>query len=223
MNTVALLLPGYLPNLYYLAAMMQADRVVLVDNERFSRKSRVHRGRIRTPAGTQWLTIPVDPQTRRSPVNRVGIDHSRDWVRTHLRALEYNYRNSIYFDFYEPEIRADLQQARQYTYLIDFVLYFKRRLLTYLQIDVTWELASEQLDYDPDPDRFIGNMGAGAMFQEQYSRHYQRQGSRRREPEFRHPVYIQHFKGFESDCCLLDVLFQYGPSAYEIIDPLAAG
>ena len=108
---VALLYPAYLPDLYYLACIMQADRTILLDTEPFSRKSRVHRGKIRTPEGFQWLNIPILTEDKKKPLQEVRMDHSSGWAASHLRALEYNYRNSIYFDFYEPELRADLEQA----------------------------------------------------------------------------------------------------------------
>jgi len=56
---LALILPQFAPNLYDIAVMLQADRIILQDVEEWSRKSRVHRARIRTPEGTQWINIPI--------------------------------------------------------------------------------------------------------------------------------------------------------------------
>lgn len=220
MNKLALLTPCFAPDLYYLAAMLQADRVILQDTEKFSRKSRIHRAKIRTPEGSQWINIPVVTEDRSKPVNQVRIDHSQDWVTPILRALSYNYRNSIYFDFYEPEITADFHKAVEFEYLMDFINYFRNRLFTFLYVDCQFELASEIPEYVSDPDLFADRIGSKVIFQEYKSRHYQRQAKRRMEPEFTHPVYRQHFEGFVPWCSILDVLFQYGPTSYRIIDRL---
>jgi hypothetical protein len=75
-------------------------------------------------------------------------------------------------------------------------------------------------EYTPDPDRLAKKLGADVYYQEQNARHYQRQGKNKVDMDFTHPVYRQHFEGFEPDCCLLDLLFQYGPESFRIIDEL---
>lgn len=219
---LALLLPQFAPNLYDLAAMLQADRVILQDVERWSRKSRIHRAQIRTPEGTQWINIPVRTEDRKKAVKDVRMDHSEDWVTPLLRTLEYNYRNSIYYDFYEPEIKADFESACDYTYLIKFVLYIQKRLFHFMNISVEYELASEVPEYSSNPDLLAERLGADMLFQEHDSRHYQHQAERyHHDPAFDHPQYHQHFEGFEPWCSLLDVLFQFGPESFRITDQLA--
>lgn len=217
---LALLLPQFAPNLYDLAAMLQADRLILQDAEPWSRKSRVHRARIRTPEGTQWINLPVRTEDRDRPVHKVRIDHERDWIAPLLRSLEYNYRNSIYYDFYEPEIRADFESAADYNYLQPFILYIQRRLLRFMDLSVDYTLASEMPDYCSDPDELARRMGADTLFQEHDSRRYQRQARTASRPDMDHPRYHQHFEGFEAGCCILDLLFQFGPESFRITEKL---
>ncbi len=217
---LALLTPALTPDLHDLAIMMQSDRVVLLDSMKFSRKSRLHRAKIRTPEGFQWINIPIKTEDRDQSLPEVRIDHSEDWITSILRALRFNYRNSIYFDFYEPEITADFNKARDYEYLLDFNKYFRDRLFTYLYIEPKAEWSSEIPEYDPNPDLFARNLNADVVCQEHDSRHYMRQASHKMEIEFNHPVYHQHFKGFVPYCSLLDVLFQFGPTAFHLLDTL---
>ncbi|MGD8746918.1 MAG: WbqC family protein [Balneolaceae bacterium] len=217
---LALLLPQFAPNLYDLAMMLRADRIILQDVERWSRKSRVHRAQIRTPEGTQWINIPVRTEDRKKAIRDVRIDHSEDWVTPMLRALEYNYRNSIYYDFYEPEINADFKTAFDYTYLMDFILFIQRRLFRFMDIKVEYEFASDLPEYTSDPDLLSKKLDADILLQEYESRHYQRQATTKHDPEFDHPQYHQHFEGFEQECSILDVLFQLGPESFRISDQL---
>jgi hypothetical protein len=217
---LALLLPQFAPNLYDLAAMLQADRIVLQDVEQWSRKSRVHRAQIRTPEGTQWINIPIPTDDRKKAIKDVRIDHSEDWITPLLRSIKYNYRNSIYFDFYEPEIVADFKSSTDYKYLMPFILYIQKRLLGFMDISFDYEFASQFENYSSDPDKFAKSLGADTLFQEHDSRHYQRQAKMKTEPDFEHPEYRQHFDGFEPWCSILDVLFQFGPESFKIVDKL---
>ncbi|SMO54856.1 WbqC family protein [Fodinibius sediminis] len=218
--TLALLSPQLAPNLYDLAIMQQADRIVLQDTEQWSRKSRVHRARIRVPSGTQWINIPVRTEDRKKPIREVRINHSADWISPLLRTLKYNYSNSIYYDFYQPEIKADLESARQYTRLMPFVMHMQRRLLRFMDIRLQYEMASTLPGYTSDPDRFAKRVGADLLYQEYDSRHYLRQAENKAEPTFCHPRYHQHFEQFEPWCSLFDVLFQLGPESFRITDQL---
>ena len=222
LKTISILQPVLIPNLHDLAVMLAADLVVLQDNEPWSRKGRVHRAKIRTPEGTQYLNIPVRTEDRKKPINKVRIDHSRKWISEILRALKFNYRNSVYYDFYEPEIRADFESAAEYEFLFPFALYLRKRVFQFLEIDLRADiiLSSELEVYDSDPDQLAKNLNADVYYQEPGARHYQRQGKNRSELSFTHPVYRQHFEGFEPDCCLLDLLFQYGPESFRVIDEL---
>ena len=216
----------------------------LMDHLAWSRKGRTHRALIRTPEGTTWLHLPVRKEDRDKAIREVRMDHTSDWVRPLFRTLEYNYRNSVYFDHYEQEIRADLEQAREFEYLVDVSNYMYGRLLAYLEfvpafermnaaeLENRWKAKAESSSRVPeDPDVLANVLGADAYVQEWGSRHYMRQGSGVLEPvglapgqekamisEFRIPEYHQHFEGFEPDVCLLDLLFQMGPEAFLWMD-----
>lgn len=222
---LAVLQPTFIPNLHDLAILLYSDLALLQDVEIWSRKSRVHRAKIRTPEGTQYLNIPVVTEDRDKPINEVRIDHTEKWVEPLLRSLKFNYRSSVYYDFYEPEIRSDFASADEYEFLLDFNLYLRKRIFRFLELENLPEiiLSSKLEGYDPDPDQLAKNLDADEYFQEPGARHYQRRGENRTKLNFRHPVYRQHFEGFVPDCCLLDLIFQYGPESFRVIDKLSAG
>jgi hypothetical protein len=220
---LALLQPVLVPNLHDLAVLIQADKVVLQNTERWSRKGRVHRAMIRTPDGTQYINVPVRTEDRKKRICDVRIDQEQEWITPILRALKFNYRNSLYFDFYEAEIHADMEEGYNFDYLMQFALHLRSRLYRYLELDLAEkETLSSELDcYRSDPDELANLMSADTLFQEHDSRHYQRQARMRSEPDFKHPVYRQHFEGFEPYCCLYDLLFQFGPECFRIIEELS--
>ena len=214
-----------IPELHDLAVMVQSDVILLQDNETWSRKGRVHRAQIRTPDGTQYIHIPVRTEDRKKTIRELRIDHSENWINQIHLSLEYNYRNSVYYDFYEPEIRADIDTGNEHEYLLPFILYLRKRIFRFLDINLDAEIifASDFKQYVPDPDQLCESMKMDFYTQEPHARHYQRQGTgkKRNEIQFNHPVYRQHYDGFEPRCCLLDLLFQYGPESFQILDQLA--
>jgi len=217
---LALLQPQFAPNLYDLASMLNAGRVIWQDSERWSRKSRCHRAMVRTQRSTQWINLPIVTEDKGKAINQVRIDHDQNWFDPLWNALVFNYRNSIYFEFYEPEIRADFKNAFSMEYLIDFDLFFFKRLCRYLEIDIHPELSSELEYYSPDPDELARELGADGYFQEHEARNYQRQGVRAETALTNHPKYRQHFGGFEQACCVLDLLFEYGPESFRVLEQL---
>lgn len=219
---VALLYPQFAPNLYDLSIMLRADRIILQDMETWSRKSRVHRAKIRTPEGTQWINIPVKTEDRKKSINKVRIDNSSDWITPLLRSLAFNYRMSIYYDFYEPDITSAFREATKFTYLQPFILYLWNRFCQLLNISLDYTLASELPRYHSNPAQLADEMSACKVFHEYKSHRYQWQAGTVENADFTHPVYYQHFGGFEPNCCMLDALFQLGPESYHIIDKLKA-
>ncbi|MTI87190.1 MAG: WbqC family protein [Balneolaceae bacterium] len=218
---LALIQPQFAPNLYDLAAMLRADQVLLQDVETWSRKSRCHRAKIRIVQGTQWINLPIKTEDKGLPVNEVRINHDEDWLEPFQNALNYNYRNSVYYDFYEAEISALLNEAKQFDKLLDFDQFFFDHLLRYLELDIPYKLTSQIEGYDPNPDRLMENLGANVLFQEHKAKNYQRQSPQTLPALTNHPVYRQHFEGFEPGCCVLDLLFQYGPESFRILDELS--
>lgn len=177
----AVLLPGRFPDLHDLATWLRSEVVFLDDTRPWSRKSRVHRGRIRTKSGLEWVYADRDP----------------------FRVMGYAYRNSPYFEHYEPELVA------RFGLPIREWLLFLARLF---EIEVRFVLVSEAGYPDPADHEVI--------WHEPGSRHYQPILPWMREVPFRHPEYTQHFGGFVPGACCLDLLFECGPESVTVLDAL---
>ncbi len=103
---IAISQPTYLPWLGYFDLIDQVDTFVFLDNVQFERQSWQQRNRIKTPTGLQWLTVPVVFRGRfGQSINEVEI-RDVDFGRTHLRAIELNYRRCAFFDRYWENLKA---------------------------------------------------------------------------------------------------------------------
>ncbi|MEX0721639.1 MAG: WbqC family protein [Balneolaceae bacterium] len=217
---LALLQPQFAPNLYDLAAMLKADRVVWEDVEKWSRKGRTHRAEIRGQNGLQWINLPIVTEDKEKAIKDVRIDHSRDWLEPMWNAIYHNYRTATYFDFYVDELRAVFETASKFEKLLDFDLYFFDRMMIYLELDLQPELANDVPEYDTFPDAFVENMGANTLFLEHQSKNYQRQ-SRQAVPALEeHRVYRQVHDTFIAGASVLDLLLNCGKMSFKIIDEI---
>lgn len=207
---LALLLPGLVPDLRWFLAVQEADMVVLNDISPWSRKSRVHRYQIRTPQGTQWLNVPV-AKIDQQPLRDAQIDTSTNWSADHLRTLQMNYRNSLFFDFLEAEIEAVMQQASMCKSIVEASTITTQLWFRLLEMDPILHYASKLDAWSHDPDQLALNLGATKLILEHESRHFQRQPVSTPTMVMPHPEYRQHFGGFYSGCGILDYIFSKGP------------
>jgi len=100
--------PTYLPWLGYFDLIDQVDAFVFLDNVQFEKQSWQQRNRIKTPTGLQWLTVPVVIHGRfGQPIQNVQI-RDCEFSRKHLRAIELNYGRASFFLQYFPELRLRL-------------------------------------------------------------------------------------------------------------------
>lgn len=229
-NQTAIILPSILPDMAWLEAFLRTDKVIILDNHIFSRKSRVHRGKIRTPVSGQWIHIPIHNKDKKSPLKDCRIDDKSDWFTPLWRSIEFNYRNSIFFDFYEADIKNDLRELKHFNLIVDAAEYFTNRLFKYLEIDsitgVTDSLKSKAIAISKvDPPFNLNSFVQDGSFIERSGKIILEYDSKnyispvvRTDSFYRIPSYRQHFGGFEPNCCIIDLLFEMGPNAWAILD-----
>ncbi len=217
---IALLTPQFAPNLYDLASMLKADRIIFTDVEKWSRKGRTHRAEIRNEEDSQWINLPILSEDRKKAVKDVRLDHDQQWLEPFWNAILHNYRNATYFDHFENELYHDIQQANEFEYLLEFNLYFFGRMCTYLEIEIDYELASEAQGYSTFPDETASNLKADMFYLEHQSKNYQRQTKQAGIPLEKHPIYKQAYPGFVEGCSVLDLLLNDGVESFRILEKL---
>lgn len=97
--------PEYWPRPAYFALMDHVDHFVLADTFQYSRQSYQNRALLRTPEGSQWISIPLRGRQHGRPIHQVEIHGKHRWIRKHWRALTFNYRATPFFEYYEDQLR----------------------------------------------------------------------------------------------------------------------
>ncbi len=214
--------PCFAPNLYYLAALKKADCIVFQSDAMWSRKGRSHRFQIRTAEGSMWLNLPIITEDKKKSISHVRIDHHSDlhWISKWEKTLDAAYKNSVYYEHFELEIKADFDRIREMEYLISAIEFMNSRLFTYLEFQFS-EMAiqcGKSFSEVLNPQELMNKVGATTIYQEQEGKTFQWIHEHAANPLPNHPVYRQHFGGFIPNLSVFDVLFEVGPEAYLIFD-----
>lgn len=222
--------PNYLPWLGFFHKLLNCDVFVIYDTVQLPRgKSFVSRSAIKNSQGRCWLSVPVQGKSALAKIQDVQLDRSGVWIGKHLKTMEVSYRRAPYFSLYYPQI-ADVY-SHGYAKLSDLNTGLIKLLAGFLQGEAEIVLASElQTEGTMDGGltgilslceavgaaEYITGEGAG-------SRRYMSDGAFGEKgiaviwQKFTHPVYHQLWGEFIPRLSVLDLLFNYGPQARDIL------
>ncbi len=99
-TTVVVAQSNYVPWKGYFDLIHDADLFVFYDDVQYTKNDWRNRNRIKTPRGTEWITIPTGPRLDRL-VCDVEIENPR-WQRVHWKTLCQNYGRAPHFERYRP-------------------------------------------------------------------------------------------------------------------------
>jgi hypothetical protein len=131
---------GYLPWLGLFHRISLCDIYVSLDTVKFTRQSWDDRNKIKTPDGTSWLKVPTK-KGESAILKDILINNDVDWVKNHLKSIEFNYGKAEYF----KEIYSHLEflYGKKKFYLMELNETFLRFFLEILDIKVKFYKASD--------------------------------------------------------------------------------
>jgi hypothetical protein len=220
----------YLPWLRYFEKIARSDLFVVLDDVQYTKNGFQNRGKIKTAQGWSYLTVPVRKPLQRS-IREIEIDPQSSWREKHRRALEMSYGKAPFFADHWPEIAAVYD--REWTHLAALNRALLDVLLRQLEIHTPVVYSSELPTSGRNTERLAELCHAVGGDTYLSGRHALQAyldpavlaaaGIRLAFQEWQAPVYSQLYPsaGFVPDLAILDLLFNEGPRAREIL--LAAG
>lgn len=220
---VAIHQPNFLPWPGFFHKWQAADAFVILDTVQFHKHEWQNRNRIKTAQGARWLTVPVHyryPQC----ISEVGIA-AGPWVRKLSAAIEQAYARAPFLADIWPRIAAVL--AGDHRMLSPLNVALLRELGGMVGCTAPLYLASEMHTREEDATRRLAGLcrelGADAYLSGREGRQYLE-----REPfaaagldlwfqEVEAPVYPQLHGTFVSHLSILDLLFNVGGEAADIV------
>jgi hypothetical protein len=222
-----ILQPSYIPWRGYFDLIRRADVFVFYDDVQYDKHGWRNRNRVKTPRGSQWLTIPVRSRGATSGllIKDVAITSGEQWAPTHLETFRRLYAAAPHFADWLPWLQRTY--ADPPPRLADFTIATTIELATMLGFTSTTFLRSSSLGVaGTKTDRLVAMLrmlGATEYLSGPSARDYI-------EPEkfasasidlqyieYAYPEYPQLYPPFDPFVTVLDLLFMTGSDARRYI------
>jgi len=223
---IAIHQPNYLPWPGFFHKWMVADAFVILDTVQYHKNEWQNRNRMKGHNGAQWLTLPVNYRFGQ-PIQDVTIASER-WVRKQTSAIVQAYSYAPFFHDYWIPLGRLLRKAMDAGWTMSRLNIAIIRLLGE-QLECTGPsyVASEMKPASDDPtQRLIDlcqQLGGDGYLSGAEGRNYLRkeafeeQGVSLYFQKVEAPVYPQLHGDFISHLSVIDLLYNTGPQAIEII------
>jgi hypothetical protein len=227
-RTFAMHQPNYIPYLGYFYKMAQCDVFVYLDAVQFPRgQSFAARNRIKSPAGPQYLTIPVSvPKGRRGKANYLEITCVSDnWKKKHLKTVRHFYGRAPYFSEVFPLFERVLLKEQTF---VDKNIELVETFAGYLGMGGRRVRLSEILNEFGrktglvcdiadrlGADVYLSGTGGGREYNDPDA--MAERGVALVYSDFTHPEYPQLWGDFVTHLSILDVLFNVGREAHQFL------
>lgn len=195
---------AYFPPVSYFRLMGGAEKICIEYHENYPKQTYRNRCEIPSSNGILSLTVPVkEGSFHKRVISELEVDYSKEWVRSHLRALKAAYNSSAFYEFYIDDIASILNSGQRF--LIDLNMKIVEKLfeLTGLEKEISYT------------DSYIHS------YPEDYDFRYSiYPGSRVSRDSLADNIYFQVFSdrlGFIRDMSILDLLFNMGPESLAFI------
>lgn len=223
MTKVIIRQPGYLPYLGYFKKMQACDVFVHLDDVQYSSGGGENKNKIRTFQGTKILSVPLSkPYDVR--FDQVRIANNIGWQEKHKNSIKENYKVAPFFNQYWDSIESILN--KEWEKLVDLNLEFIRYFSSVLDL-TTKTVRSSELELELTKSakllEICQKLGATTYISGELGKNYldaklfQDAGIEVVFEKFEHPTYRQVHGEFTPYLSVIDVLFNEGENARNIL------
>jgi len=215
-----------LPWLGYFDKIAASDLFVLLDNVQYKKREYQNRNRIRTRQGVKWLTVPVATTGKYEQMTgEVEIESGASWREKHLETLRHAYSSAPHFKRVFEELE-ELYMGREWARLAEINSAMLAWFMKEMEIETRVALESELGTGGLSTERIVNicrAVGADVYLSGSGGRDYmdealfEKAGLKLEYQKYEHPVYPQVHGGFEPFMGIVDLLFNAGKNAAQIV------
>lgn len=133
MKKIAISQSNYIPWKGYFDLINSVDEFVLYDDMQYTKRDWRNRNKIKTPAGLQWLTIPVEVKGKYfQKISETKISE-QNWNAEHWKAIKHNYSKAPCFKQFAP-VFEELYMTASESYLSQINYKFIQAICSILNI-----------------------------------------------------------------------------------------
>ena len=223
MTRVCIRQPGYLPYIGFFKKIESSDVFVFLDDVQYGKNGFDNRNKIRTLEGYMWLTVPVFYKFGQF-LNEIKIANNEDWNRKHRKSIKINYQKATFFSEYWNDIESILSQ--KWELLIDLNIKLIEYFISKLNLTTKTLKSSELNIKKTSSEKLLGicrKLDATIYLSGELGRSYLNEQIFHDSniqviyEKFEHPIYTQTTHNFIPNMSIIDLLFNEGPNAANIL------
>ncbi len=226
---VSIMQPAYLPWLGYFHRIWLSDVHIVLDHVGIDRNSKTkfaNRNKVRTNNGWCWLTVPIQTKgkDKEFTLNKLEISNDSNWEHKHWATIQHNYAKTPYFDLHKDFFKEVYSTPNNY--LSNLVNKITNYLFKQLGLK-TKILYSSNMNPVGKKDELILNLCKQVDAKKYISGIFGKEYLNKENfvdnnieidfHHYKHPVYPQHYSGFEPYMSVIDLLFNCGPDSAQIM------
>ena len=209
--------PDFLPWLGFFDRLLRADLYVALDCVQYINRGWMHRDRIKTPLGPQWLSLSVKKSPRGTPMREIRLSEEAQWRDGNLALIRQNYRSAPFVDDLMPHLETLYRLPTMS--LVEFNLASIGMLMDQFDINTQLIMASSLSPQGKGNDLIVDilrRVGATHYLSGEGARAYFEPGPFAAAgievvwQDFEHPVYPQMHGAFVPMLSAIDMLFNCG-------------
>ena len=227
-NRIAIMQPTFLPWVGYFELIRSVDLFIFLDSVQFDKRSWQQRNTIKTPKGSQWITVPVISKGKfKQNISEVEISCQSDFSTKLIKTLKINYSKAKFYNQYSEEIFYLIKNENKKlsSLNISLIKYFlkvwgiKTPLMQSSTLSV--EGVKDELLYNIlnlfDSELYISPPGSESYLKKS---EFFGEGENQKKYkffEYDHPKWDQLYGDFLPYCSAIDLLFNVGEEGKNII------
>ena len=224
---IAILQPNYIPWKGVFDLISRVDVFVFYDDVQYTIKDWRNRNKIKTPNGELWLSVPVIHKGKSQQlICDAEINNSTPWQKNHYKSLKLSYSKSKFFKEYEFILEA-LYLNQSWDSIAELDIFATKLIADSLGLNVEWQRSSTlnykgsktgdkviQICRHFECDHFINGPSSRIFMDEKL---FHEAEITLEYIDYNYDAYQQPHPPFSHYVSALDVLFNCGPEAINMI------
>src|SRR5215212_3554766 len=217
---VGIIQSNFLPWRGYFDFIREVDLFVLEDDLQYTKNDWRNRNRIKSPRGSEWITVPVGYKHTAQLIYDTPIDYGQPWARKMLNRIRESYRRAPYFEPYFSELGELL--LRPVASISELNIALTRWVCRHLEINTPLRFSQAYHPQGAKAERVIDilrKVGATAYLSGSAARNYiiperfEQTGIQLEYKQYHYPEYEQLHPPYDPAVSVLDLLFMQGPNS----------
>jgi len=223
---VGIIQSNFLPWRGYFDFIREVDLFLIHDDLQYTKGDWRNRNKIKTPRGSEWITVPVNYKRTSQLIEETTIDYSTPWAQKMLNRIKDSYHHAPRFDVYFPELSGLLLEPA--ASISDLNVRLIHWACAHLKIDTPIRFSREFHPQGTKTERLLGilkQVRADVYLSGPAAQAYlipellEREGIKLEYKKYHYAEYHQLYPPFDPFVSIIDLFFMMGENSRLYLEP----